>query len=412
MSEKTIELDSLTNLKTLDHLKNLICNRKNILVALADIDNLRDTNKHSGYDMGDQVLQIAGMMLKDYFSEIDGYEVYRLYGDTFAISAIYSQENYNETYEKLDDLLSFLQKENTSMREFQYWFQFTVGIGYGLGMGGLVSAEEHLDEAKEKRVRIVAAHNKDRFFIDYSQNIIQRDRVREAINNDNIIPYFQPIESLDSNAIEKFECLARLMHNGETIPPNVFIEASKDIKMYDSITRSMILKSFKEFSEPAYKDMQFSLNLDPVDLQNNDTMKYLIEKVEEFDVGSRLIVEVLETKSWDSNSELLDLFQELKSMGIKIAIDDFGSGHSNFDTMLKINPDIIKIDGSLISKIEKGVIYDAVKSIVDLAKSVGAETVAEYVESEEIKRECIRAGVDFIQGYLISAPVANISEVI
>ena len=132
-----------------------------------------------------------------------------------------------------------------------------------------------------------------------------------------------------------------------------------------------------------------------------------------YNVSNRVIFEILEDENIKSY-ELLKLFiDEVKSLGCKIAIDDFGSGYSNFEHLLKMNIDYLKIDASLIKNIAKDeTSYKITKTIIEFAKSLNLQTIAEFVENEEIFKIVRELGADYSQGYFFSEPIAlpNVSE--
>jgi EAL domain-containing protein (putative c-di-GMP-specific phosphodiesterase class I) len=172
--------------------------------------------------------------------------------------------------------------------------------------------------------------------------------------------------------------------------------------MYHDVTRKMFAKSFEFFCAT---DKSFSLNVSFSDIRDGETSKFIWEIIEKYDPKDRLIMEIVETEELEVNEILYDFCMKLRSHGVLIAIDDFGSGFSNFNNISKISPDFIKIDGSLIRDMDTNFINRAaVEGIVATASKLGICTVAEYVHSEKILNICREMGIDKLQGFYLKEP--------
>ena len=138
-------------------------------------------------------------------------------------------------------------------------------------------------------------------------------------------------------------------------------------------------------------------------------MNYLISLIDHHRVGSRLILELLESEEILASEKFLPFVRDMKALGVRFALDDFGSGYSNFAFVFKIAPSFIKIDGSLVKNIthDKSA-YSVVQAIVAFAKEVDAEVIAEFVENKEIVDVLQNCGIHLMQGYYFSIPSANL----
>ncbi|MCF6173838.1 MAG: EAL domain-containing protein, partial [Campylobacteraceae bacterium] len=168
-------------------------------------------------------------------------------------------------------------------------------------------------------------------------------------------------------------------------------------------SRSIIRKAFETFK---LTSNEFSFNLSFLDISNKTTNKFIFDILNEYDIGSWVVFEILESEGIYNYDMVLKFVETVKSFGAKIAIDDFGSGYSNFERILKLQPDYIKIDGSLIKNIDKN---DDMKiltqTIVDFANKLDIKTIAEFVHSKEVLDTITKIGVDFAQGYYINKPL-------
>lgn len=135
----------------------------------------------------------------------------------------------------------------------------------------------------------------------------------------------------------------------------------------------------------------------------------VLEKLK-FEDRNRLVFEILESENLSDYDFLEEFVLKYKKLGVKIAIDDFGSGYSNFIRIIRLKPDYLKIDGSLIKNIDKdNNSYEIVKSIIAFSKTLNIRTIAEYVHSEEIFNLLLELGVDEFQGYYFGKPDEDFS---
>ena len=243
----------------------------------------------------------------------------------------------------------------------------------------------------------------------YEKNVLWTLKLKKALENDRITPYYQPIFNLKTNKIEKYEALVRLKdENGDIISPFYFLDIAKKSKQYIRLTRRIIKKSFEYFKD---KDFESSINLTIEDIKNKNLSSFILEKLQELNIASKVVFELVESEGIDNFEEVNEFIDKVKELGCKIAIDDFGSGYSNFEYLIKLNADYIKIDGSLIKDIlvNKNN-QEIVITIIDFAKRQGFKTIAEFVSSKEIFEKVMELGIDYAQGYYISEPKANIME--
>jgi len=224
------------------------------------------------------------------------------------------------------------------------------------------------------------------------------------ILGENIFPLFQPIYDIHNKKIIKYECLARGRVDGKVIAPYKFLNAAERLELTTNITRMMVEKSFEFFQYNTYK---FSINVTGADLLDTRFTDFLNLKIKRYEIDpTRVTFEILENvTTYSSTNTILESLDEIKSLGFKLAIDDFGVENSNFSRLLEIDLDYIKIDGLFIKNIlvsEKD--KKIVLAIVGLAKTLGVETIAEFVETKEVLDVLRECGVDHAQGYYIGKP--------
>ncbi len=235
-------------------------------------------------------------------------------------------------------------------------------------------------------------------------NLYWSKRLPELLKEEHIIPYYQPIVDNYSGEIVKYEVLVRAIDNTNIVSPYHFLPSAKSKGLLQEITKVVIDKSFKDFADKKY---DISINITEEDLHANYLVSYLQEKSIQYNIDpNRVYLEVLESiNSKDSNSSN-EQFQELKSLGFKLAIDDFGAEASNFSRLMNLEADVIKIDGQFIKNLDKDLnSHKIVEAIVSLSKKMNAKTVAEFVHSKEIYIIVKMLGIDFAQGFYFSEPL-------
>jgi EAL domain-containing protein (putative c-di-GMP-specific phosphodiesterase class I) len=254
-----------------------------------------------------------------------------------------------------------------------------------------------LQEAKDKNKNILSFNdilnkNREQEFFEIKQML------KTAIKQDQITPFAQPIVNGKQQVI-KYELLMRIVTKDKVIPP-YFLDFAKKAKLYTQISSIMIDKCF-EFIKST--DILCSINIDMQDITNEDIvnkLRYYIQTIKK-----PVVFEILESESFQNYKELHKFIEEFKGYGVKIAIDDFGSGYSSYSEILSLKPDYIKIDGSLIKNITSSkdslIVID---SIIFLTNMMGIVSVAEFVENENIFKKLRALGINEFQGYYFDKP--------
>ena len=157
------------------------------------------------------------------------------------------------------------------------------------------------------------------------------------------------------------------------------------------------------------KEFEFSINLSVHDIKNMETKEFIRKKIEEFPHPKKIVFEILETEKVEDYQDLKEFIITIKEYGCKFAIDDFGSGYSNFSHILELNVDYLKIDASLVKYITTDENSRVItKTIIDFASTLGLKTIAEFVEDKNAFEMLKKMGIDYIQGYYIGKPEATL----
>ena len=297
--------------------------------------------------------------------------------------------------------------KKTKYSYHEYHFDVNVTMSFAFGSHALYE--------DANAVLTTAVNEKKDFLLSYDvigsiknnlkENLQMLKTIKMALKDDKILPYFQPIYNMHTNKTNRYEALVRMIdEEGNLIPPGpYFLEVAKKGKLYSQVTKVLFQKVLEQIR---IHQCEISVNLSSLDIEDHTMSEYLLELLEQNDdITDKLIFELLEDKDTQDYHYVNSFIKKARKKGVKIAIDDFGSGYSNFIRIIEFEPDIIKIDGSLIENIESAKSSRrTVEAIKIFADKIGAKTVAEYVINEEVFNIIKEIGIDYAQGYYIGKP--------
>jgi diguanylate cyclase (GGDEF)-like protein len=400
--------DTLTRLPNLYKLRHDLERLDDFVLIIVNIDNFKLLNNFYGFVVGDFILESFGQTLQ---KSCPNDQVYRIAGDEFAIICPRGMSFYGiKTY--LVDLCKKLDYLFYTYRDIEIFVDFTLSSSASRSHDNIFSkVNMALKYAKEHGLRFWIYEDTMHFIKEHETNLRYATHIRKAIvDNKGIVPYFQPIIDNNTGKIVKFEALSRLVDSEGIIhAPNHFIPVAKTIKVYDKITKLIIEKTFDVFAKLPH---DFSINLSFEDIMNQDIYSYIIQKLRYSNMGSRVTFELLESEQVEDFEKVKRFIIEVKRYRAKVAIDDFGSGFSNFSYIIKLAPDYIKIDGSLIKDLDTDDnARIVVETIVEFSKKLGIKTIAEFVHSSTILSAVKKLGIDYSQGYYIEKPLAQLPSI-
>ncbi|MGM0519812.1 MAG: EAL domain-containing protein [Campylobacterota bacterium] len=332
--------------------------------------------------------------------------VYKLGDGLFAISCSLKNIEVSSLniQQELKNFIERTKKSTVKLDDIEYDVAVVVSYCYG-DKNVFENAKFGIEKALENNINLIFANNLVKEAQDKAKkNIKTIHMVKKALDSCNIVSYFQPIIDNKTQEIVKYESLVRLIDEDENIiSPAQFLDISKKGTYYTKITNRVIETSFAILDNITHN---VSINLSVLDIENENIRKKINELIENKKYRGRVTFELLEDENIKDIKLVKSFIKNVKSKGnVKIAIDDFGSGYSNFERLLDYNPDILKIDGSLIRNIETNMFSrNIVETIVTFAKKQNIKTIAEFVENENIYKILNNMGIDYSQGYYFGKP--------
>lgn len=400
----TDKLTALPNrLKLIEDIENNL-NTHSRHLALINIDSFKHINDLYGYEFGDKVLLEVANRIRNFCNKLN--HVYKLPNDEFAVFTTDSLSD-REFFTSIKELMEKIEEKTFDIDNESIFVSFSCGIASNQEQI-LIKASAAIQIAKKEARSIIVYDNSLDAKEQISKNIDTLLMLKDAIANDNIVPYFQPIYNVKTKQIDKYEALARVITNdAKVVTPFLFLDVAIKSKLYPEITKTMINKTFEFFKD---KDFEFSLNLSILDIHNQETMRFIENKLSNYD-AKKVTFEILESDKIDNYEDLKTFIQIVKKYGSKVAIDDFGSGYSNFSHIFALNVDYLKIDASLVKFIttdnSSRVI---VKTIINFASNLGLKTIAEFVEDKDSLDILEKMGIDYVQGYYIGKPLSQLNS--
>lgn len=393
--------DSTTHLHNKTSLKQqILTSDKEHTLLLLNINNFSYINTAYGFDIGDEILKVVATKLVNNFSVHD---TFRFNSDEFGL--LFDGEI--DVASQIKNIQYYFYNTLIQVDDISLHIAFTYGAAQGKDnlLRNCTLALKQAKSLGKNRYHIFDAQIEN---IDNSTRdhfIATNNLLHTALELGQVTPYFQGIYHNQSQTISKFEVLARIIKGDKVISPYHFIDVAKLSGLLPEITRVMIDKSFNVMT---HNDYSFSLNITEDDLSQNYLLGYLSEKSKQYGIApQRVILEILEGVSASGKKNHIKQLTQLKALGYLLAIDDFGTEYSNFERILELDIDFLKIDAKYIKDIdtnEKS--YEIARAITFFAHNARIPCVAEFVHNESVQAVVNTLGIDYSQGYYFSEPAA------
>ena len=382
-------------------------------VIVLDIDGLKRVNDTLGHHAGDNLIRQMASIMRDRVRATD--IVARLSGDEFAV--LMPQTDVAGALQLGEDLRSQVA-EDTGLAPDAGTATISVGIAMFDGerdVGSetvLVAADQAMYRAKEEgRDRVVLFQDPAQPRRDERRRQTTAARIRDALTHDRLSLHTQPIRSLASGGIERYELLLRMTgENGDLLPAASFIEAAERSGMVQELDRWVVARALELIAgrEKEGRPVSLHVNISGASLADVSVIEFIERRLDEGAADpARCTFEITETARVHDYEAAGGFADRLGEFGCQVAIDDYGAGFGPFHYLKQIPFDLIKIDGSFVRDMPNS---DAdqltVQAIVQIARGLGKTTIAEFVQDDATADMLREYGVDMAQGFHLGRPVA------
>lgn len=397
--------DDLTGLANKHALKDAIAKEEEKALLFIDIDHFESINTLYGMGYGNKVLKETAARLSQFLPS--NAELFRVSADEFVV-LIFSPRP-NQELMLSQQVLAMFREAPIVIGDIEFEVSFSMGMDKGGHNKLFVHAKTASQEAKEKgRSQLVVFQNDSEYVKQQRESLYLIQTIKDALKNDRVMSYYQPVYNNDTGKIDKYEALCRILDKeGKILDASVFINSAYLAGLATKISRVMIDKAFKYFQSNSFA---FSLNVSAQDFHENYLADFLQYKCDYYNISpKRIYIEMVESITINGADAVLEQIKRLRAKGFNITIDDFGVEQSVFSRLLRLEAKTIKIDSSFIQDLDTNLSNQMiVENIVAFAKRIGAKTVAEFVDTKPVQDKVRELGVDFSQGYYIGKPMAHI----
>lgn len=375
--------------------------------VLAGIDHLGALNQNFGFDVADKVIVEVGKRFQQILGPDD--MLGRVSGNKFGV--IIGNCSKDALVARVNTLRNAARNSVIYTKAGPVSITISMGVvslpyGCNSAKDAFVRAEEALGDAK------IHGREKTHFYEPSEKNESARrkklavaDQIMSAINNDRISLFYQPIVSTKTGKPGFYECLIRITdEGGEVIPAGHFIPVAEELGLINTLDRMVVDMSLETLRE--HPDIHLAINVSGLTATDPTWFEEVIEIIgQNRELAPRLTVEITETVALQEIQNLSRFLKSLRSLGCRIAIDDFGAGYTSYRNLQSLDVDVVKIDGSFVKGVtecEDSQFF--VRALVDLAQKFSLETVAEWVETREEVEFLEALGVEYLQGFYLGKP--------
>ncbi|MGN0249182.1 MAG: putative bifunctional diguanylate cyclase/phosphodiesterase [Lachnospiraceae bacterium] len=393
-------------------IRNAESDNESIAVMCLDFDHFKKINDGLGLVAGDELVQSFGLFLKDMLD--DRMIAAHFNDDTFYMAIKNPVGNHSVDY-VFDHVLKRLEKPFRLLGGHEIYITLCAGVAEypetATNSLELINcAEVVMFRAKELGTNQLKYFEAP-IYKDFLENVNLENRLKEAISMNRFVLYYQPQYDSKSGDLRGVEALIRWKdENGKMISPGCFIPLAEKSGLIVPIGSWVLEEGIKKYAEWRKKydcNMVLSLNISALQYKRQDFVNNLFDLLEKYQVNPKGIeLEITESVLIDDFEQVVEKLHVIKDYGIKISLDDFGTGFSSLSYLKGLPIDTLKIDKSFIDTVIDDESTQVIaESIVSMVKKLGYETVAEGVETKEQFEYLKKIECDNIQGFLLGKPM-------
>ncbi len=379
-----------------------------------DLDSFKVLNDAEGHEAGDNLLVQVANTLRRYFRVND--TLVRIGSDEFAVLV----DNTDETtvHKQAEGLKNLFDGYSFEHHGHHYHLSASVGVKI-IKHGEITTVGEILSHAnqacytakKRGRNRVHFYNPEDREMHTLRHSVEWAPRIRAALKEGHFLLEFQPIFALDSAEVTHYECLLRMRGEGGVLYyPKEFIPVAEAMGLIHQVD-FWVVDHALDLLRSLPENIAFAINLSGNVFLDEKLYPLVQNKLKQTGIDpERVVFEITETSAISNFEMTKRMVTSLRSLGCRFALDDFGAGFNSYSYLKHFPVDILKIDGGFITDLDNDPVDQLlVKSMIDIAHSLGKKTVAEFVERESTLELLRGYGVDFVQGYLVGKPQSGIN---
>lgn len=402
------ELTGLVNRQsTVGYLEQYVKKQWPFSFLLMDVDDMKAINDAHGHQAGDELLVRIAQSLKEYAKEKDGC-VCQYGGDEFLLAV--PGDDMKLDSPEVKDVFEMVRKAGLACTQ-----PVVAAVSIGIRSSGRKrrKALEYMDDAEVALMN--AKHHGKQIAVLYeagmreliNQNNQVRQQLSDAMENDGLYMVYQPKVRPSDCQIDSFEALVRMKDSKTS--PQIFIGIAEECGWIRKIGRIITEKTIRQIArwrQEGYEVRPVSINYSVGQMSDTGYVQFLMDKLDEYKVPADCIeIEITESLFMSNAADSLRLLSSFSSMGIRVLLDDFGSGYANFEYLSYIPADVIKLDKTLIDTYLNEENKDTISYLITISHKLKKQVVAEGVETAEQYRMLRDMGCDYIQGYYFSRPV-------
>ncbi len=390
-------------------------------VLFIDIDHFKYVNDNFGHRSGDQLIVGVSGVLKEAANEFNG-QVFRLGGDEYAVHLPDSLRGHAmKVAEGLLDALRHFRFQSLNQQQRVAGLTASIGIAlypfHGSDVTGLLSnADIAMYQAKDGGRNRFVLYDQDAQGLRRTHHRVQwANKLRDVLDEDRLVLYSQPVVRMADMRTVHYEVLSRVRdESGSMLLPSQFIEYAEALGMVQEIDLRVLGRVLEYVSAPERKDekMRYSVNLSRVSISDPHWVRKFAKMITATDCArNQLVFEITETAAMADVDVTQQFIREVKQLGCRFALDDFGAGFSSFYYLKRFDADYLKIDGAFIRDLltdEGNRIF--VKALCEVAHGLKKQVIAEWVEDREVMKALTDIGTEYGQGYLFHRPAPLLSE--
>jgi len=399
--ERCLYTDSITGLKNKRALLKDIGKSSIPTLFLIDINDYARYIDIYGAEISNELLNMFVEMLEAFNYE-KGYQLYHIEIDTFCL--LHPSEYINtQKYESdIFELLETIIENPLYIPCIDDMLFINVNIGIASEVHNLLNhAYDALSSAKKSKKQFVYYRLEHEQTNEHRTILQVKKEIQKNIEANNFVPVYQVIVNSKEEII-KYESLLRMRQNDKLISPFYFLDIAAKTHQYEQISHKTLIRAIEEFRN---RPELLSLNFTQADINNKALLRDMENLLQKYNMAKRTIFEIVESDAIDDYDSTRSFVERFRLIGVRIAIDDFGSGYANFSHIMELEPEYLKIDGSLIKNIQEDKkSFIMVKAIIQFAQDLGIKIIAEYVANREIFDILLELGVDEYQGFYFGKP--------